>query len=58
MKTVLGKTHSRRRQHGVTVLELLIAVSAIAVMLSMAMPSYSSVVEKNRISAATDSTLR
>ncbi len=54
MNPVIGKTNSRHQQYGLTVLELLIAVAAAAVLLSLAVPSYSSVVHKNRIAAATD----
>ena len=53
MKFRMNRAQARRRQSGVYMLDMLIALSVAAVLLSTAIPTYSAVVHKNRISAVT-----
>ena len=53
MKFMMSKINARKRESGFSVVELMIAVSVGAILLTQAGPSFSSVVHKNRISAAT-----
>jgi type IV fimbrial biogenesis protein FimT len=54
MKSIMNKTNARKQQSGFTVVELMITLATAAILLSTAVPSFSAVVDKNQISAATD----
>jgi type IV fimbrial biogenesis protein FimT len=53
MKSMMSKINARKRESGFSVVELMIAVAVGAILLTGAGPTFSSVVHKNRISAAT-----
>ncbi|MGR9072882.1 MAG: GspH/FimT family pseudopilin [Gammaproteobacteria bacterium] len=44
----------RRRQRGLTLIELLIAVGVVAVLLALAVPSFSGLIERKRLEGATE----
>jgi len=54
MKSMMSKINARKRESGFTVVELLITVAVCAILLTMAGPTFSAVVHKNRISAASN----
>jgi type IV fimbrial biogenesis protein FimT len=53
MKTIKTKANTRKQDLGLSVVELMIALSVASIMVTTAVPSYSAVVHKHRISAAT-----
>ena len=53
MKSMMSKINARKRESGFSVVELMIAVSVGAILLTGVGPTFSAVVHKNRISAAT-----
>jgi type IV fimbrial biogenesis protein FimT len=53
MKSIKSKANTRKQDLGFSVVELMIALSVASILVTTAVPSYSAVVHKNRISAAT-----
>ena len=52
MKSIMSKANTRNHESGFSAVELMIGVAVAAILLSTAVPTYSSVVHKNRISSA------
>ena len=47
-----GKHRNRRTSRGTSVIELMIAMSVVAIILTLGVPSYSAVTHKNKVNTA------